>query len=38
MLKLNYYKYSEVYIKCKLSLFVENVVNKIYLIILTKAL
>ena len=38
MLKLNYYKYSEVYIKCKLSLFIKNVVNKVYLIILTEVL
>ena len=38
MLKLNYYKYFKVYIKCKLSLFIKNVVNKVYLIILIKAL
>ena len=38
MLKLNCYKYFEIYIKCKLSLFIENVVNKICLIILTETL
>ena len=38
MLKLNYYKYFKIYIKCKLSLFIENIVNKIYLIILTEIL
>ena len=38
MLKLNYYKYFKIYIKYKLSLFIENIVNKVYLIILTKAL
>ena len=37
MLKLNYYKYSKVCTKCKLNLFIENIVNKIYLIILIKA-
>ena len=38
MLKLNYYKYSKIYIKYKLSLFIENIVNKVYLIILIKVL
>ena len=38
MLKSNYYKYFKVYIKYKLSLFVENVVNKVYLIILIEIL
>ena len=38
MLKLNYYKYFKIYIKCKLNLFIENIVNKIYLIILTEIL
>ena len=38
MLRLNYYKYSKVYIKYKLSLFIENVINKICLIILTEIL
>ena len=36
ILKLNYYKYSKIYIKCKLSLFIEDVINKVYLIILIK--
>ena len=38
MLKLNYYKYFKIYIKYKLSLFIENIINKIYLIILIKIL
>ena len=38
MLKLNYYKYFKTYIKYKLSLFVENIVSEIYLIILIKVL
>ena len=38
MLKLNYCKYFKVYIKHKLSLFIENIVNKVYLIILIKVL
>ena len=38
MLKLNYYKYSKIYIKCKLSLFIENIINKVYLIILIEIL
>ena len=38
MLKLNHYKYFKIYIKCKLSLFIENIVNKVYLIILMKVL
>ena len=38
MLKLNHYKYFKVYIKCKLSLSVENIISKIYLTILTKIL
>ena len=38
MLKLNYYKYFKIYIKYKLSLFIENIVNKVCLIILIKAL
>ena len=38
MLKLNYYKYFKVYIKYKLSLFIKNVINKVYLIILTEIL
>ena len=38
MLKLNYYKYFKVYIKHKLSLFIENIINKVYLIILTEIL
>ena len=36
MLKLNHCRYFKVYIKHKLSLFIENVINKIYLIILTE--
>ena len=38
MLKLNYYKYFKIYIKYKLSLSVKDIINKIYLIILIKAL
>ena len=38
MLKLNYYKYFKIYIKYKLNLFIENIINKVYLIILMKAL
>ena len=38
ILRLNCYKYFKVYIKYKLSLFIENVINKIYLIILTETL
>ena len=38
MLKLNYYKYFKMYIKYKLNLFIENIINKVYLIILMKAL
>ena len=38
MLKLNCYKYFKIYIKYKLSLFIEDVVNKICLIILIKTL
>ena len=38
MLKSNYYKYFKVYIKYKLSLSVENIVNKVYLIISMKVL
>ena len=36
ILRLNYYKYFKVYTKCKLSLFIENIVNEICLIILIK--
>ena len=38
MLKLNHYRYFKVYIKCKLSLFIENIINKVYLVILIKTL
>ena len=38
MLKLNYYKYFKIYIKCKLNLSVKDIINKVYLIILIKAL
>ena len=38
MLRLNYYKYFKIYIKCKLSLSVKDIINKIYLIILIKVL
>ena len=38
MLKLNHYKYFKIYIKYKLNLFIENIINKIYLIILTETL
>ena len=38
MLKLNCYKYFKVYIKYKLNLFVEDIINKVYLIILMKTL
>ena len=38
MLKSNYYKYFKVYIKCKLNLFIKNIINKVCLIILTKIL
>ena len=38
MLKLNYYKYFKIYIKYKLNLFIKNIINKVYLIILIKAL
>ena len=38
MLKLNYYRYFEVCIKYKLSLFIENVVNKVCLTISTETL
>ena len=38
MLKLNYYKYFKVYTKCKLSLFIENIVNKVYLTMSMKIL
>ena len=38
MLKLNYYKYFKIYIKYKLNLFIENIINKVYLIILIKVL
>ena len=38
MLKLNYYKYFKIYIKCKLNLSIENIISKVYLIILIKAL
>ena len=38
MLKLNYYKYFKMYIKYKLNLFIENIINKVYLIILTEIL
>ena len=38
MLKLNCYKYFKIYTKCKLNLFIENIINKVYLIILIKVL
>ena len=38
MLKLNCYKYFKIYIKCKLNLSIENIINKIYLIILIETL
>ena len=38
MLRLNYYKYFKVYTKCKLSLFIKNIINKVYLILLIKVL
>ena len=38
MLRLNHYKYFKIYIKYKLSLFIENIINKVYLIILIKTL
>ena len=38
MLKLNCYKYSKIYIKYKLNLFIKNIINKVYLIILMKIL
>ena len=38
MLKLNCYKYFKIYIKYKLSLSIKDIINKVYLIILTKAL
>ena len=38
MLKLNYYKYFKAYIKYKLSLFIKNIINEVYLIILTEIL
>ena len=36
ILRLNYYKYFKIYIRCKLSLSIKNIVNKVCLIILTE--